>query len=75
VAVDNEKWNWRAASDAILALLAYDDCAHYLDLSSDKLEFIADLSEQPAPRLLLPAVRAFELIKNQGVPAYHVYTN
>ena len=49
-----------AAWDAILALIAYDDCVHYLELSSDKLLFIADLSGQPAPRLLLSAVRAFE---------------
>jgi hypothetical protein len=55
---------WEAARtlgrSACLALMAYEDCAHYLDLSSDKLQFIADLSGHPAPRLLLPAVKAFE---------------
>lgn len=50
-----------AAADAVLSLIAYDNCAHYLNCSSDELEFIAGLSGHPATFLLVPAVRAFEL--------------
>jgi hypothetical protein len=58
---DDHRWEGRAA---ILALIAYDDCGHYLELSSQQLQFIADLSGHPAPRLLLSAVIAFELERN-----------
>jgi len=51
-----------AAWSAISALIAWDDCAQYLDMSSDKLEMWAILSENPAAILLLPAVKAFEKI-------------
>ncbi len=51
-----------SAWDAILALIAYDDCAQYLDMPSDKLKVWAILSENPAAILLLPAVIAFEKI-------------
>jgi len=51
-----------AARDAILALVAYDDSATYLDMSSDQLKMWAILSENPAAILLLPAVTAFEKI-------------
>jgi hypothetical protein len=51
-----------AAYDAILALVAYDDCAHLLDMPSDRLKIWATLSEQPAAVLLLPAVIARERI-------------
>jgi hypothetical protein len=53
---------WGAAGAAILALIAYDDCAQYLDMSSDQLKVWAILSENPAAVLLLPAVIAFEKI-------------
>jgi hypothetical protein len=46
----------------MLALVAYDDCAQYLDMSSDQLKVWAILSENPAAVLLLPAVIAFEKI-------------
>ena len=53
---------WDAAYGAILALIAWDDCAQYLDMSSDQLKVWAILSEKPASILLLPAVTAFEKI-------------
>jgi len=53
---------YNAARDASLTLIAYDDCAQYLDMPSDKLEVWAILSENPAAILLLPAVVAFEKI-------------
>ncbi len=53
---------WAAARAAILALIAYDDCAQYLDMSSDQLKVWAILSENPAAVLLLPVVIAFEKI-------------
>jgi hypothetical protein len=49
-------------TSAILALIAYDDCAHLLDMPSDRLKIWAMLSEQPAAMLLLPAVIAHEHI-------------
>jgi len=49
-------------SSAILALLAYEDCAHYLELTSDQLQMIAALSDLSAPRMLAPFVRAREMI-------------
>ena len=51
-----------AAHDAIAALIAWDDCAPYLDMTSDQLEVWAILSKEPAAVLLLPAVTAFEMI-------------
>jgi hypothetical protein len=53
---------WAEAWGAIAALIAYDDCAPYLDMSSDQLKVWAILSENPAAVLLLPAVVAFEKI-------------
>ena len=52
-----------AASDAILALIAWDDSTEFLDMTSDELEVWARLSDDPRAILLLPAVRAFERIK------------
>ena len=52
-----------AAGDAIAALVAWDDCAPYLDMPSDQLEMWYHLTERPACLLLLPAVRAFEQIE------------
>ena len=43
-----------AAWDAILALIAYDDCDQYLDMTYDQLLTYALLSEKPAAVLLLP---------------------
>ena len=58
-----------AARYAIMALIAWDDCAHYLDLSSAKLEIWAKLSEKPECLLLLPAVKAFEKIDEMELTA------
>ena len=46
-----------AGWDAIYALIAWDDCAHLLDLPSDTLRTMADLCDAPACHqavLLLP---------------------
>jgi hypothetical protein len=53
---------WNAARGAILALVAYDDCAKYLSIPSDQLRVWTILSENPAATLLIPAVIAFERI-------------
>ena len=58
-----------AARDAIMALIAWDDCAHYLAMSSAKLEIWAKLSEKPECLLLLPAVKAFEKIDEMELTA------
>ena len=52
-----------AARDAISALIAWDTSAKYLDMSSDKLEVWAHLSDDPAAHLMLPAVVVFEQIE------------
>ena len=52
-----------AARDAILALVAYDDTAKYLDLPLDQLKMLYVLSEDPAALLLQPAVLAFAMEK------------
>jgi hypothetical protein len=53
-----------AAKNAILALIAYDDCAYMLDMDYEELKTYAIISENSVAILLLPAVKAFELIKN-----------
>ena len=58
-----------ATRDAIMALIAWDDCAQYLDLSSAKLEIWFKLSEKPKCLLLLPAVKAFEKIDEMELTA------
>jgi hypothetical protein len=54
---------WNAAWGAITALIAYDDASKYLYIPSDQLRVWAILSEDPASVLLLPAVVAFERIR------------
>jgi hypothetical protein len=58
-------WNaaCNAAQGVILALIAYDDCDQYLNMTSEELKVWAILSEHPAAILLLPAVVAFEQIR------------
>ena len=51
-----------AAWGAILALIAWDDCAKYLSMTSDQLSMWAVLSESPAAILLQPYMQARELI-------------
>ena len=48
---------WPAARDAVLALVAWDDCDHLLDLEPDQVRVLALLGHHPAV-LLLPAVIA-----------------
>jgi hypothetical protein len=48
------------ARGALLALIAYDDSAKYLNLPIDQLEMLYQLSEHPACILLQPAVFVFE---------------
>ena len=50
---------WDAARDAALALVAYDDCAHYLNLSSGAVK-VAVSAGISAAVLLYPAVLAME---------------
>jgi hypothetical protein len=54
---------WYAAWAATAALIVYDDASKYLEMSSDQLRVWAILSEDPAAVLLLPAVIAFERIR------------
>jgi hypothetical protein len=49
-------------SDSLLALIAYDDCAHLLELSREQLLAWSILTEHPASTLLRAAVIARELI-------------
>ncbi len=53
----------QAARDAIVALMAYDVCAKYLTMPSEKFKTWAFLSEDQAAILLLPAVIAYEQIR------------
>ena len=55
-----------AALDAVLALIAYDDAAKYLAMSSDELKAWAVLSKNPAAILLIPAVIAYERISEKN---------
>jgi hypothetical protein len=54
---------FETAYDAILALFVYDDCDQYLNMTSEELKVWSLLTEQPAAVLLLPAVIAFDRIK------------
>jgi hypothetical protein len=58
---------WGAARsatwNATAALIAYDDASKYLEMSSGHLRIWAILSEDPAAVLLIPAVIAFERIR------------
>lgn len=51
-----------AASDAVLSLVAYDHAAKYLDMTYNELLVWSSISNDPAAILLLPAVKARELI-------------
>jgi len=58
---------WEAAGSAIVALIAWDDSSKWLNMPSDRLRVWHALSEDPACLLLLPAVIAFEKIKELEV--------
>ena len=53
-----------AARDAIAALIAYDDCAHMLDSEPDDLRILSKLGSHAAT-LMIPAAKAFKLIKDK----------
>ncbi len=61
---------WDAALDAaryaILALIAYDDCAHMLDSEPDDLRFLSKLGSHAAT-LMMPASIAFKSIREKQV--------
>jgi hypothetical protein len=52
-----------AAHDAILALIAYDDSAKYLDMPPDQLKMLYVLTEHPAALLLQSAAQVFTMEK------------
>ena len=52
-----------AAGYAVIALIAWDHSAKFLDMTADELKVWWVLSEDPACILLLPAVKAFEKIE------------
>ena len=58
---------WRAACDASLALIAYDDCDQYLSMTSEQLRVWALLSERPAAVLLLPMIIVREQIQKMKI--------
>jgi hypothetical protein len=63
-AMNDSSWSYSAvdaAMDSILALVAYEDSAKYLELSADQLNMLYQLNEHPACFLLRVAVHAFEL--------------
>ena len=49
-----------AARDAVLVLIAYDDCEKFLDMTPDELQVWAVLSNDPAAILLLPMVQVMQ---------------
>ena len=61
---------WDAAADAawgaILALVAYDDCAHMLDSEPDDLRILSKLGSHAAT-LMIPASIAFKSIREKQV--------
>ena len=54
-----------AACGAILALIAYDDCAHMLDSEPDELRILSKLGVDAAT-LMIPAAIAFKLIREKA---------
>ena len=54
--------SWNAAIDAIVALIAYDDCAYMLDSDPGELAILAKFCD-PRAVLLLPACKAFHSLK------------
>lgn len=54
---------YSAAKGSVLALIAYDDSARYLDMTAEQLKIWARLSDEPAAVLLLPYLRVLERIK------------
>ena len=57
---------WSAAWCAIVALIAYDDCAHMLDSEPDDLRILSKLGSHAAT-LMMPASIAFKSIREKQV--------
>ena len=57
--VQSVAWN------AIMVLIAYDDCDHFLTMSYEQLKVWATLSEDPRAILLLPMVYVKEKLNEQ----------
>ena len=53
---------WDAAGSAIAALIAWDSSAKYLTMTYQELNMWYQLNEDPAAQLLLPYLKARELI-------------
>lgn len=60
VRVDPARRSRGAVWGAVLALVTYDHAAKYLEMTPAQLRVWAELSEDPAAVLLIPAVIAFE---------------
>lgn len=60
---EDAAWNaaWSVAWSAVSAFVAWDDCAHLLDLTPEAVKGIARISDSQAAILLLPAVIALHL--------------
>ena len=60
----NAAWlvGWESVRDAIIALIAYDDCAYMLDSDPGELAILAKFGD-PRAILLLPACKAFHSLK------------
>ena len=56
-----------AAWEAVSALVAYDDCDSFLDMSYEKLQVWAVLSKDPRAILLLPMVYVKEKLNEQSM--------
>lgn len=56
---------WTTSRLALAALIAWDDCGQYLDMTSKELELWITLSQRQECIMLLPAVKAFERIAEQ----------
>ena len=54
-------WPSHTVRGTMASLVAYDDCASYLDLSVDQLQMLYILNAHPACLLLQIAVQAFEM--------------
>jgi len=55
---------WSAALGAVIALVAYDDCAHMLDSEPDDLRILSKLGSNAAT-LMIPASIAFKSIREK----------
>jgi hypothetical protein len=55
------RWPSHTVRGTMASLVAYDDCAPYLDLSVDQLQMLYILNAHPACLLLQIAVQAFEM--------------